>query len=344
MTMFAQLFLAVTGLLVGALALLVLSPASVSHPVSGTEFLELAVGLTLVLGLSALVLRRALAPLRELEAAMDRRDEVSAPERAPVRRDDEVGRVAGAYNALLDRLAAEETRAAGIALQAQEHERSRVSRELHDEVGQTLTVALLRLGRMSGAVPAEHRTDFEDAQTAVRSALEEVRTVAARLRPGVLEDLGLAPALTSLAVEAARDGRLEVHRDIREIAGTSPEQELVTYRIAQESVTNVLRHAAASRVDVELRRQSDDLVLTVTDDGVGVAGAAGAGRTGMLERAALVGGRVTVTAGPEGGTVVRFVVPLADPQTPDPQTPDPQTPDPQTPDAQTRFDRQEPLS
>lgn len=319
--MFAKLFLAIAALLIGAVALLVLSPASVSHPVSSAELVELVIGLVAVLALSALVIRRALAPLRGLRAAMERRDEVSAPERAPVYRDDEVGRVATAYNALLDRLAAQETRAAGIALTAQEAERSRVSRELHDEIGQTLTVALLRLGRVSA--PPEHAADVAGAQEAVRTALEQVRTIAARLRPGVLEDLGLVPALTSLATETARDGGLEVRRDIREVAGTTPDQELVTYRIAQEALTNVLRHARASTVGVALRRDGDHLVLQIRDDGVGLDGPAGTGRTGMLERAALVGGQVTVGADDEGGTIVTFSVPLAAPASETRAAPDP---------------------
>lgn len=328
--MAAKLFLAIAALLIGAVGLLAISPASVSHPVSSAELVELGAGLVAVLALSALVIRRALAPLRGLEAAMERRDEVSAPERAPVLRDDEVGRVATAYNALLDRLAAQETRAAGIALTAQEAERSRVSRELHDEIGQTLTVALLRLGRVS--TPPEHAADVAGAQDAVRTALEQVRTIAARLRPGVLEDLGLVPALTSLATEAARDGGLEVRRDIREVAGTTAEQELVTYRIAQEALTNVLRHARASTVQVGLRREggrvADRLVLEVRDDGVGVDGPAGTGRTGMLERAALVGGQVTVGADRGGGTIVRFSVPLAGPAGESPRPPTGPAPDP----------------
>lgn len=327
MTMFVQLYLAIAALFVAAVTVLVVTPASVSHPVSVTELVELSIGLVIVLAISAVVLRRALAPLRELRTAMERTDEVSAPGRVPVRRDDEVGQVATAYNALLDRLAAEQTRSAGLVLTAQEAERRRVSRELHDQIGQTLTVALLRLGRLSQRVPDDCNDEVEGAQEAVRTALQEVRTVAAQLRPGVLEDLGLVPALTSLATEAARDGGLDVRRDIQAVPGTGAEQELVTYRIAQEALTNVLRHARASSVSVILRSEPiasarDDapqrLVLEVIDDGVGVQAPAGAGRKGMTERAALVGGQLSIgpagrdAAGPRG-TLVRFCVPVRAP-------------------------------
>lgn len=327
MTMFVQLYLAIAALFIAAVALLALSPASVSHPVSVSELIELAIGLVILLIVSAVVLRRALAPLRELRAAMERTEEVSASRRAPMRRDDEVGQVATAYNALLDRLATEQTRSAGLALTAQEAERRRVSRELHDQVGQTLTVALLRLGRVAQLVPPDCAEEVERAQEAVRSALQDVRTVAAQLRPGVLEDLGLVPALTSLATEAARDGGLEVRRDLQDVPGASAEQELVTYRIAQEALTNVLRHAQATRVSVRLRSESAEpaeppggkaparLVLEVLDDGVGVRGPAGTGRKGMHERAALVGGQLSIdpaggAASSPRGTLVRFCVPV----------------------------------
>ena len=320
-TMFVQLFLPIAALFIGFVALLALSPASVSHPISAAELVELTALLLVTLVVSALVLRKTLAPLRELRVVMEQREGVSAPGRARVRRDDEVGQVALAYNGLLDRLAAEETRAAGLALTAQERERQRVSRELHDQVGQTLTVALLRLGRVVHSVPGELQEDFEGAQEAVRTALQEGRTVAAQLRPGVLEDLGLAPALTSLATEAAREGTLEVRRDITEVTGTTPDQELVAYRIAQEALTNVLRHAQAGSVRVTLRSEPSQsasggkqLVVEVSDDGVGVHGPAGTGRTGMTERAALVGGQLSI--GParaddqRPGTLVRFCVPV----------------------------------
>lgn len=317
-TMFVQLFLPIAALFIGFVALLALSPASVSHPISTAELVELTALLLVTLVVSALVLRKTLAPLRELRVVMEQREGVSAPGRARVRRDDEVGQVALAYNGLLDRLAAEETRAAGLALTAQERERQRVSRELHDQVGQTLTVALLRLGRVVHSVPSELHEDFEGAQEAVRTALQEVRTVAAQLRPGVLEDLGLAPALTSLATEAARDGALRVRRDIAEVPGASADQELVTYRIAQEALTNVLRHAQADTVQVTLRAEPGPtgslLVLEVSDDGLGVSGPPGTGRTGMTERAALVGGQLSIRPARRGevrpGTLVRFCVPV----------------------------------
>lgn len=320
MTLFAKIFTGLTALLVLAAAVLVLTPLSVSHPADTREIVELAIGLAAVLALTAVMLSRTLAPLRELRHIIERREELGDGERAPVHRDDEVGQVAAAYNSLLDRLAAQETRAAGIALTAQEGERRRVSRELHDQIGQTLTVALLRLGRIVDSVPQEHRDDVVGAQEAVRAALSEVRHVAAQLRPGVLEDLGLVPALTSLAVEAAREGDLDIRRDITDVPGTTPEQELVVYRIAQEALTNVLRHAQARTAWVALRPEPGRLVLEVADNGVGLSGEAATGRMGMTERAALVSGRLTIGPARDVGTLVRFTVPVSQPSQPQEST------------------------
>lgn len=307
--MFWKLFATMGILLAVAMVLLVVLPTSTSYPLEPHELAELVLGFLALLGAAAWVLHSGLRPLGELRAAIERRDALSQPERVPVRRDDEVGRVATAYNDLLDRLAAERSRSAALAVTAQEEERRRLSRELHDEVGQTLTAVLLRLQRLSDRAPDALVDDVAAAQEVTRSALGEVRRIVARLRPGVLDDLGLVAALTALSTETAQAGGLVVRRSIEDIPDTTPEQDLVTYRVAQEALTNVVRHARAAEVGLSLARVTGGFALDVVDDGVGIAGACGNGRHGMEERAMLVGGRLEIGPANGRGTRVHLFVP-----------------------------------
>lgn len=307
--MFWKLFGTMAVLLGVALVLLVVSPTSVAYPLEPREAVELAGGFIVLLAAAAWVLHSGLRPLAELRRAMDRRDALRQPERVPVRRDDEVGRVALAYNGLLDRLASERSRSSALAVSAQEDERRRLSRELHDEVGQTLTAVLLRLQRLSDQAPADLLEDVAHAQDVTRTALDEVRRIVARLRPGVLDDLGLVASLTALSTETAQHGGLVVRRSIDHVPGTTSEQDLVAYRVAQEALTNVVRHAEATEVSVSLAHVSGGFTLDVADNGVGVSGPAGNGLIGMEERAILVGGTLDIGRAPGGGTRVRLFVP-----------------------------------
>jgi two-component system sensor histidine kinase UhpB len=138
--------------------------------------------------------------------------------------------------------------------------------------------------------------------------------VARQLRPGVLADLGLASALAALCSDVAAHSRLSIRRSVSPgLPELNPHQELVIYRVAQEALTNVVRHAHASTVTVSLTRLADDVVLEVTDDGMATGGLApGSGLAGMQERALLVGGRVSVTGASGRGTTVRLTIPVED--------------------------------
>jgi two-component system sensor histidine kinase UhpB len=210
---------------------------------------------------------------------------------------------------MLGRLERERRDSGRRALAAQEQERQRVARELHDEVGQVLTGVMLELEQ---AARGGGEAELVTAREAVRHALEEVRRIARELRPEVLDDLGLQSALRSLCtVAAAHDGlRVERRLELGDEALT-PEVELVVYRIAQESLTNVLRHSGASEV-VALGSVDGGLRLVVRDDGRGLPAdvAAAGGITGMRERALLVGGQLSVSTVDGGGTEVRLDVPL----------------------------------
>jgi two-component system sensor histidine kinase UhpB len=220
-------------------------------------------------------------------------------------RDDEVGRVLAAFNRMLDRLERERRQSGRRVLAAQEAERTRIARDLHDEVGQLLTGALLQLNSIAESAPA-HRVELDEAREAVRRALDEVRRISSELRPEMLEHLGLVSALTELSRRFADSSGLRVERRFADdLPPLSDEAELAVYRVAQESLTNVARHAQASNVLVSLGRGQGSVVLTVSDDGRGMTQAVAAnghgGLRGMRERALLVGGALAIKPSRTGG-------------------------------------------
>jgi len=210
----------------------------------------------------------------------------------------------------------------GLVIAAQEAERARVARDLHDEVGQALTSVLLGLRLVDGALEGE-RPDLADARgrveelrTLVADALRDARQLAFELRPTVLDDVGLGPALARLVADLGErhELRVELVADGLDAAERLPSTiETVVYRVVQESLTNVVRHARAHHVSVRVSRRDDRVRAVIEDDGVGFDDAR-KGRTlglrGMVERAALVGGRLELTSSPGAGTTVALEVPL----------------------------------
>lgn len=315
--LFWRVYLAAAGVLVlGALALIVL-PVTVSERTLPTEIAVLAGGVALLLGITVLLVRRSLAPLNELVELARGVDLLRPGQRLAVRTGgdaSEVAEVVEAFNGMLDRLEAEREASARRTLSAQEEERLRIAHELHDEVGQTLTAVLLQLKRAAETAPPDIRDRLHAAQAAARAGLDEVGRIVRRLRPEALADLGLTSALTALGTSVARDAGIEVYRTIApDLPPLSPEAELIVYRVAQEALTNTVRHAGARTVWLTLGRDdTGDLVLAVEDDGRGLAGAEGGsgGIRGMRERALLVHGSVDVAAGPRGGVRVQLTVPV----------------------------------
>lgn len=309
--LFRRLFL-INGLVftVGTLVL-ALSPATVSSRIKLAEIPVLLVGLAVILTANAILLRSSLAPLDKLANSMRRVDPPRRSDRMDDRGNDDLHDLIASFNAMLDRLERERTSAGATALAAQEAERQRIARELHDEIGQTLTVALLGLKRVVDKAPAALRSDLHDAQETVRASLDEVRGIARRLRPEALEDLGLHSALLALCSEFTSASGIDVIKRISSPpVRMHPDIELVCYRIAQEGLTNVARHSHAEKVWLELSAAGDQLTLRVADDGDGGVTAEGAGISGMRERAMLVAGTLRITTPPGGGTEVRLDVPV----------------------------------
>jgi two-component system sensor histidine kinase UhpB len=160
--------------------------------------------------------------------------------------------------------------------------------------------------------PAALREELRAVQETIRASLDEVRQVARRLRPGVLDDLGLIAAMSALATEFSRASEVPVERRLDpHLPALSRDAELVLYRIAQECLTNIARHARASQVELSLTGGSTEVVLCISDDGRGLAGSVeGAGIRGMRERALLIGAHLDLGPSPTEGTEMRLLVPV----------------------------------
>jgi two-component system sensor histidine kinase UhpB len=293
--------------------ILVVSPPTVSPDASLREQGVLALGLLVIMAANALLLRSSLLPVDRLIAQMHQLDLERLDQRLPETRDGSVQQLVASFNAMTARLELERARSNAQALAAQEAERHRIAQELHDEIGQGLTVVLLGLERSAAAAPPELAPELRLLQETARASLQEVRQVARRLRPGVLQDLGLVSALASLASEFSTHAGGVVRRSFDpDLPPLTREQELVLYRVAQEALTNAARHADARSVQLSLTADRHAVELVVSDDGRGLGPArAGAGVRGMRERALLVGGQLSVRSpGGAGGTEVRLRVPL----------------------------------
>lgn len=297
--------------IIGTIALAA-SPATVSTRVVVSEAVVLVIGLTVILVMNALLLRASLAPLDRMIKLTESVDMQRPGQRLPEAGRGSVSELIRSFNAMLTRLEIERSTSNARALAAQESERHRIAQELHDEVGQGLTAVLLGLKRSADRAPDDLAEELRSVLEIARSSLDEVRDVARRLRPGVLEDLGLLSALAALCTDFSAHSGIHVKRGIAPgLPDLHPEAELVIYRVAQEALTNVARHAGAGTVTMSLSAQGEAVALRITDDGRGLGGHdEGAGILGMRERALLVTGELTVRTHSEGGTEVRLVVPV----------------------------------
>ena len=306
-----RVFAVNAGLLTAIAIVLVVTPVTISFPIAVFEGIGVLAGLVVTIAINALLLRHALAPLARLTQRMETVDLLRPGQRLQVGRDDEIGSVVATFNRMLDRLEAERQESGRRVLAAQEAERVGIARDLHDEVGQVLTGVLLQLNSIAEAAP-EHEEALGEARQAVRRALDEVRRISSDLRPEMLEHLGLVSALTELTSSFSRVAGIAVERRFATaLPKLTPEVELAIYRIAQESLTNVARHAQARRVVISLEPGRGSVVLRVADDGRGFAGTPTehGGLRSMRERAVLVDGALAIKPAPEGGVEVRLEVP-----------------------------------
>lgn len=275
------------------------------------------------------VLRLALDPLDRLQEAVERVATGNTGVRMHLGaiRDERFDRLAETFNAMLLRLeqdAAEMQHLTRRMIGAQEEERLRLARELHDEAAQALTSLLVRLRLLERAqAPTEAQARVKELRELTAAALEDVRRVALDLRPTILDDLGLGPALEWRVDEFNKEGSTRGSVSIRGMDCRLPrETELALYRLGQEALSNVHRHARASTVQVLLERTGAVVTLEVSDDGVGfdphhLHGDAvrddvgrGMGLLGMRERIAIIGGQLSIESAPGLGATIRARVPV----------------------------------
>jgi two-component system sensor histidine kinase UhpB len=281
--------------------------------VRGREALVLGLAIIATLLGNWLLLRRRFEPLDQLISAMETTD-LAGPHapRLPTHRSDssEVQRLEGAFGKMVSRLEAERRHAGKAAIQAQERERRRIAQDLHDEVNQALTAVSLRLQASIERAPEELRKELLETKRLSGQAMEELLALARQLRPAVLDDHGLIPALHSQVRDFAEQTGVRAKFNARgAVPQLSQEQQLVIYRVTQESLSNIVQHASARAVDVELSFIGRT-VLRVSDDGCGFAGPrnGGLGLSGMRERALLAGGQLSIWSDPGQGTRVELTI------------------------------------
>jgi len=309
--------------------LLLIVAAVVVTGIAGNPSLDLSArpGLALILAfavaltvlVNVVMLQRRFRPLERLVDEMERVDlsrpgsNLQAP--ADARGEpEEVERLNRAFRRMLERLEAERRRTSSTALAAQEEERARVARDLHDEVNQSLTALLLRLEAARAKAPVELAHELAETKALANQAMEELLMLARQLRPTALDDLGLKAALAGHVKELGRRGRINASFDASgDFSGLPADVQLVVYRVAQEALSNAAQHSGAEHVQVRLVREGDRVELTVGDDGSGFTfdqAARGLGISGMRERALLVGGDMQVESRLDSGTRVRLTVPV----------------------------------
>jgi two-component system sensor histidine kinase UhpB len=283
------------------------------------SFLILALAIVLTLCVNMWMLQRRFAPLERLIKRIEGIDPAEPsshqlPDTDPV---EEIDKLSRSFNLLLERIEEERRRSGTLAMRAQEEERRRLARDLHDEVNQALTAILLRLEALAQDSPPESLEEVSELKRLVNQAMEELLNLARQLRPTALDDHGLMPAVEAQMKRFSARTGVEVSLNADGDPDSLPEDvQTAIYRILQEALANVGRHAGATAVAVDIEADHERLELRVRDDGAGFDPAAltrgahadgpgaGLGLSGMVERARLAGGELDVRSAPGGGTTV----------------------------------------
>jgi two-component system, NarL family, sensor histidine kinase UhpB len=314
MSLLRRVFIANSALLVAGALALAFTPMQISATIALRQAAVLAVWVVLLLAANLVLLRPLFAPLGRLAERMENVDVLRVGQETPVAGPAEVRALERAFNVMLGRLGEERREAGRRALVAQEQERARIALGLHDEVGQTMTGVLFQLKRLADDASPEQRGELEEAQESVRTSLDEVRRIAQELRPELLDHLGLASAVTSLCTTFSRRTGIAVERRIeKDLPQLDDNTELVLFRVTQEGLTNIARHAEASEAHVSLLPGVGSVVLRIADNGRGFSGSSveRGGLRGIRERALIVNGSLAVKRHQGGGVEIRLEVPTA---------------------------------
>ncbi len=285
------------------------------------------IGVALTITLNSLLLRAAMRPIRDLRCTVTALGHGDFTARVPASplADDDLASVSATLNEMLDHVQRYQERVQDLSasvLRAQEDERARIARELHDQIGQALTFLLVRL-KIIEAMPQADAVQgaLQELRAAVSDTIDQVRRLALDLRPPALDQLGLIPALRALARDYAERTRIAVATELPESDLDLPlERATAIYRVVQESLTNIAKHAEARAVTIVLRRNDSVVELCVTDDGRGFDLCAarlserrkegpGLGLFGMEERVRLLDGTLQIETSPGAGTTICAAIP-----------------------------------
>jgi two-component system sensor histidine kinase UhpB len=279
------------------------------------QFLILALAIILTLCVNLWMLQRRFAPLQNL---IDRIEHIDPSEPAtfevPADEVAEIDRLSKSFQALLERVEEERVRSGKLVLRAQEEERRRVARDLHDEVNQALTAILLRLEALAQDTPPERVDDVREIKRLTNQAMDELLALARQLRPTILDDQGLVPALEAQARGFEENTGIPTKLTLTgDPATLDDDTQTAVYRVAQEALSNAGRHGRAHAVELLLTTAGPAVQLQVRDDGRGfdpiTARREGLGLDGMAERARLVGGELDLRSSPGSGTEITLRVP-----------------------------------
>ncbi|HEY7833725.1 MAG TPA: ATP-binding protein [Ktedonobacterales bacterium] len=285
-------------------------------------------GLLVSVAVNFILLKVAFQPLTHLRQAMRQVQDGSMDIRAPVTgQDPDADQLARAFNTMLEALDDVSRSRASQILHAQEEERKRIARELHDETSQVLTSLLISLALVEeSATSEEARQRVADTRTLAHQTLRAVRNLSIDLRPSALDDLGLLPALRWYIKEYQQKCGVAVEFSTTGLKERLPdEMETALYRVIQEGLTNTAKHASAHHAWVALEECADAVHASVRDDGQGFDAPAvlrtpwqdrGLGLGGMQERATLLGGTIVIDSQPGQGTRIEVVMPLPAPAAP----------------------------
>jgi two-component system sensor histidine kinase UhpB len=281
-----------------------------------------AAGLIISVVMNFALLKIAFHPLTRLRETMRRVQVGEVGIRAPVTgQDPDADQLATAFNTMLETLDEVAKSRAGQILGAQEQERKRIARELHDETSQVLTSLLISLALLEQAIQGEEaRRRVEDTRALVHQTLRAVRNLSIDLRPSALDDLGLLPALRWYIKQYQQTCGIEVEFTATGLKQRLPaEVETALYRVIQESLTNTAKHAKARKAWVAVSEEPGRVTACIRDDGQGFDADAvlrgpwqdrGLGLAGMQERAMLLNGTVKIESQPGGGTIIDVAIPL----------------------------------
>ena len=282
------------------------------------------VGWLVSVALNFVLLQIAFRPLMDLGKIMNRVQVGERSLRAPLTGvDPQADQLASTFNMMLEAIDDANRQRATLIINAQEEERKRVARELHDETSQVLTSLLISLAILEESITSQQARDrIAETRQLAHQTLRAIRNLSLDLRPSALDDLGLLPALRWYIKEYQQKFSIEVDFQASGFKGRLPaELETVLYRIVQEALTNVARHAHAHKVAVRLEEDQNEIRAIISDDGRGfdtektqkMPGAGqehGWGLVGMHERASLLDGNLTITSRPEQGTRIHVSIPL----------------------------------